>query len=329
MTLLYLEERMNKFLCSVLTGLCLMGLIGTAATAQAAYPEKDITLICPFGAGSGSDIIIRPLIPYMKEALGTNVVMDYKGGAGGIVGANYYTTVRPDGYTLLTYNQPHIHLQERFMKTAYKTADFVPLLAVTFRPDHILTQKNGKFKSVDDIIAYAKANPGKLTVGTTGVYSGNHLTYALLEKEWGKLGIKMTRVPFEQGGKMISALIGGQIDIALSGITWTKNYSEIISLASCTEDTVEEGIPTLKSMGYDVYGSFSSNYIFARKNTPPDVLDFLRTRLASLATNENLKKDLIRAGVEPTIFPADEAAKLDATFIQAIDNVEDLLTKKK
>lgn len=301
---------------------------GSGTARAASYPAKAITLICPFGAGSGADIIIRPLIPYMKKALGTDVVMDYKAGAAGIVGANFFTTTRPDGYTLLTYNQPHILLQERFMKTAYRTEDFVPLLAVTFRPDHILVNRNGRFKSVQDIIAYAKDNPGKLTVGTTGVYSGNHLSYALLEREWGGLGIKMTRVPFESGGKMISALIGQQIDIALSGITWTANYEDIISLASCTEEPVAEGIPTLKSLGYNVYGSYTSNYIFAHKKTPPEVLDFLRERLAALKTDPALHEDLVKSGVEPTIFTAEEAEQLNAQFIQEIDSVSDLLQKK-
>lgn len=199
---------MKRLLSAAMLFLAAVMAYAAPAPARAAdYPSKTITMICPFGAGSGADIIIRPLIPYMKEALGTEVVMDYKAGAAGIVGANFFMTTRPDGYTLLTYNQPHILLQERFMKTAYDTDAFVPLLAVTFRPDHILVNKNGRFKSVDDIIAYARANPGKLTVGTVGVYSGNHLTYALLEREWGKLGIRMTRVPFESGGKMISALI--------------------------------------------------------------------------------------------------------------------------
>lgn len=320
---------MKRLLSAAMLFLAAVMAYAAPAPARAAdYPSKTITMICPFGAGSGADIIIRPLIPYMKEALGTEVVMDYKAGAAGIVGANFFMTTRPDGYTLLTYNQPHILLQERFMKTAYDTDAFVPLLAVTFRPDHILVNKNGRFKSVDDIIAYARANPGKLTVGTVGVYSGNHLTYALLEREWDKLGIRMTRVPFESGGKMISALIGEQVDMALSGITWTANYEDVISLASCTEEQEVEGIPTLKSMGYDVYGSYTSNYIFAHRKAPKEVIDFLCERLATLKGNEALKADLVKSGVEPTIFTAEEAEALNAQFIRNIDSVSDLLQKK-
>lgn len=285
-------SRLGKVMCAALAALALC-VPGAASAAD--YPSKPISIVCAFGAGTGADLILRPAIPYMKEVLGTDVITEYKAGSAGIVGANYFATKRPDGYSLLFYNQPHILLQEMFMKTAYKTDDLVPVLGLTYRPDFLIVRSDdSRFKTAQDVFNYAKANPGKLTVGTVGMYSGNHLTYLLLEKN---TGLKMTRVPFESGGKMFAAILGGQVDVVLSSYMWVTTYEgKLTALASATQERLAPDVPTFIECGVNnVYGSTNSNYVFVSKKAPKKVIDFLRERLATLVHNEAFLKDFLKA----------------------------------
>ncbi len=317
-----------KILPAALAALALY-LPGAADAAN--YPRKPISIICAFGAGTGADLILRPVIPFLQEALGTDVVPEYKSGAAGIVGANYFMTKRADGYSLLFYNQPHILLQEMFMKTAYKTEDLVPVLGLTFRPDFIISRSGDtRFKNAQDVLDYAKANPGKLTVGTTGVYSGNHLTYALLEKA---TGLKMTRVPFESGGKMVAALLGAQVDVILSSYMWIGTYEgQLAALASCTSKRLAPDVPTLEEFGVEgVSDTANSNFIFAHKNTPAPVLDYLKEKLAPLTRDEALKKAMFDANMQYdyAVYDWKECEKEIDNYRAQIAKVEDLLREAR
>ena len=101
------------------------------------YPDRPVTVVLPFGAGSGADRIIRVMLPRMEELLGQKIILDYKTGGGAVVGSNYFMTTKPDGYTLLFYNQPHITMQSTFQKTAYNNDNLVPIFGATWRPDSL------------------------------------------------------------------------------------------------------------------------------------------------------------------------------------------------
>ncbi len=315
-------------LCLSLLALCL----GLSAPAQAAsYPSKPITLVNPFGAGTGLDLIVRPVVPFIKEALGTEIVTDYKTGAAGIVGANYFMTRRPDGYNMLVYNQPHIIMQEMFMNTSYKSADLIPVLGVTYRPDFLIVRLNDeRFKTAQDVVAYATANPGKLTVGTTGVYSGNHLTYALFEKS---TGLNMVRVPFESGGKMLAALLGGQVDVVLSGYLWVPTYEgQLKALASSTRERLVPDVPTMGECGIEgVVDSANSSYFFMHKNTPEPIINYLREKLAPLVHSEALKQAMIDANMryDYAVFDWKQCAIEIDRYRDQIAKVKDLLKESE
>lgn len=302
-------------------------MLAPSLANAADYPRKPISIVCSFGAGTGADLILRPTLPYIKETLGTEIVPEYKAGSAGIVGANYFATKRPDGYTLLFYNQPHILLQDKFMKTAVKTDDLVPLLGLTYRPDFLIVRADDpRFKTIQDLIKYAKENPGKLTVGTVGKYSGNHLTYLLLQKN---TDLEMTRVPFENGGKMLAALLGGQVDCVLSSHMWLDQYEgKLKALASATEERLDPEVPTFVEVGIpNVYGSTNSNYIFASKKTPPEVLAFLKEKFNALAENKALQEDYLKAigKYDYAIYNADRCAEEIEKYRKQIESVDALL----
>lgn len=294
---------------------------------SATYPRKAISIVCAFGPGTGADLMLRPALPYLKDILGQDVVTEYKSGSAGIVGANYFATKRADGYTLLFYNQPHILMQDKFMKTMYKTDDLIPLLGLTYRPDFLIVRSNDtRFKTAKDLFDYARANPGKLTVGTVGKYSGNHLTYLLLEKN---TGLKMTRVPFQNGGKMAAALLGGQIDAMLSSHMQLSTYEgHLKGLASATEERLDPSIPTFIECGVNnVYGTSNSNYIFVSKRTPKKVLQYLREKFSTLPQNENFRKDFMDVVGKYDFAIYDEAKCLEEIekYRSQINSVDDLL----
>lgn len=322
------QSLFGKAICIALAALA----FSLPATVKAAdYPAKPISVICSFGAGTGADLILRPAIPYMKEVLGTDVITEYKAGSAGIVGANYFATKRPDGYSLLFYAQPHILLQEMFMKTAYKTDDLVPVLGLTYRPDFLIVRSDdSRFKTAQDVFDYAKANPGKLTVGTVGMYSGNHLTYLLLEKN---TGLKMTRVPFESGGKMLAAMLGGQVDVILSSYMWVTTYEgKLTPLASATQERLDPNVPTFIECGVNnVYGSTNSNYVFVNKKTPKKIIDFLRERLATLASNEAFLKDFLKATsvYDCAVYDWKKCEEEIANYRKQIASVEDMLRENQ
>lgn len=315
-----------KFFCAFLAAAFLAPL-GAMRSNAADYPRKPVSIVCSFGAGTGADLILRPTLPYIKEALGVDIVPEYKAGSAGIVGANYFATKRPDGYTLLFYNQPHIILQDKFMKTAVKTDDLIPLLGLTHRPDFLIVRADDpRFKNIQELIKYAKENPGKLTVGTVGKYSGNHLTYLLLQKN---TDLEMTRVPFENGGKMLAALLGGQVDCVLSSHMWLDQYEgKLKALASATQERLDPDVPTFAEAGIpNVYGSTNSNYIFVNKKTPPEIVNILREKFKTLSENKALQEDYMKAigKYDYAIYPPERCEKEIENYRKQIDSVDALL----
>lgn len=297
------------------------------ARAAGDYPRKPITLTCPFGAGSGADIVIRAVMPMLKEALGADIVMDYKTGATGVVGTNFFMTRKADGYSLLTNAQPHLLLQERFMKTAFNSDDLIPLIAFTFRPDFLVVRTDDeRFPDFQAVLDYARTNPGKLSVGTTGVYSGNHLSYVLLEKA---TGLTMTRVPFESGGKMVAAMLGAQVDVMLTSHSWVDTYAgKLRAVASCTQERVLPDIPTMEECGVkNVHDTASTNVIYVRKGVPESVLTYLRERLAPLARSEAVRRALYDANFKQDnqVFDWRQCEELTRASEAQIDRVTALL----
>lgn len=304
--------------------LCCLSILCGSASAMAAYPDHPITVICPFGAGSGSDRIFRTALPYIKEALGVDVVIDYKAGGGGVVGSNYFMTVKPDGYTLLFYTQPHISLQERFTRVAFGNSKLAPVLGLSFRPDIITVREDSPFKSFQDLLDYAKANPGKLTIGNTGSFSINHLTYAQLVKD---TQAKFIRVPFENGGKMNAALLGGQIDACISNMQWLAVYpGKIRALATSAAERPTPDLPTFKEMGYPGMVDLAAiDVLCARSDVPEDILNVLREKLAPLSKNEQLKADFEKAQIDYGAFDWKYMENFISGLEGKISSVEDVL----
>jgi tripartite-type tricarboxylate transporter receptor subunit TctC len=190
--------------------LCVVLLLPCLAWAQA-YPSRSIRLIVPFPPGGTTDLIARVLQPKFQEFLGQHVIIENKGGAGGSVGAADAANSPPDGYTLLLVFDTHAvnHHIYKMAPDPFTRLDHLMLMVSS--PSTLVAVSSFAPGNLRELVARAKADPGRLTYATAGAASSNHLGALLLEQQ---AGIKMTHVHYKGGGPMIQALLGNQIDIA-------------------------------------------------------------------------------------------------------------------
>ena len=196
-------------------------MAGGQAAAQ--WPERPVTLIVPFPAGGGTDTFARPLAQQLTQQLGHSVVIDNKGGAGGTVGAGVAAKARPDGYTFFMGGAHHALAPSLYKSLNYNIQkDFVPV-ALVAQPPQVVVINASKLpvKTLQEFIDYAKKRPGDINFGTAGKGSTHHLAGELFAMQ---TGIKLVDVPYQGAGPMLSALIGGQVDLAFDGLGSSSNH---------------------------------------------------------------------------------------------------------
>lgn len=181
-----------------------------AAAAHAQYPVKPVRIIVPFPPGGTTDLIARIVQPKFQEHLGQQVLIENRSGAGGAIGAAEAARAAPNGYTLLIVFDTHA-INHHLYKAApdpFKTLEHISLMVTS--PTALVAATSFPANNLQEIVAHAKANPGKMTYATPGPGSSNHLAALILERY---SGIKMTHVPYKGGGPMIAALLGQEVNI--------------------------------------------------------------------------------------------------------------------
>jgi tripartite-type tricarboxylate transporter receptor subunit TctC len=191
------------------------GLLAAPSLARAdSWPSRPVTMILPFAAGGGTDLLARALAQDLSERLGQQFVVDNRAGAGGNIGAGAVAKAAPDGYTIM-FGTPGPLANNKLM---YKNLPFdpeqafVPIVLIAKAPVIIAAKLSLPVKDIKELAAYAKANPGKLNVGTPGNGTLGHITSLLVQKE---LGINMTSVPYRGTALVVNDLLGGQVDLAM------------------------------------------------------------------------------------------------------------------
>lgn len=181
-----------------------------APVAAQEYPSRPIQLIVNFGAGGSTDTVARLLAESMGQQLGENVVVSNQSGAGGTIGVAATAETETDGYTIGTANMPALAILPQFRELPYKTDAVVQIAAVMPYDYGIFARKDAPFDTWDELVAYAKENPGVLTYGSVGAGTTNHL---MMERIATAAGIEWRHVPFQGGAKAVAALVGGHIDL--------------------------------------------------------------------------------------------------------------------
>ena len=285
----------------------LLGIAAAAAPAAApaqSFPDRAIRLIVPFPPGGPTDIVARPLAQLLGESLKQSVIVDNRGGAGGTIGAEVVARSSPDGYTLLmgTVGTNAIN-GALYSKLPYDPVrDFTPIALVASAPVAVVVNAAADIGSVKDLIAKAKANPGKLFFGSAGSGTPGHLTGEMFARA---AGIKLQHVPYRGSAPAITDLLGGQIPLMfdpLQSVIQQVRSGKLRALAisSRKRSPALPGVPTLDEAGLKGFESTAWWAVFAPANLPADVASKLRIEIERVVHSDAFKQKLGNLGVQPS-----------------------------
>lgn len=284
------------------TALAGTALMMMSFAAAADYPERAVTMIVPFAAGGGTDVTARTVEPFLEKYLGGDIVVENVPGGSGELGATRIAEAEPDGYTIGWMNVTNTMANAYARETAYETpGSFEPIANVVFDAAMVVVHPDSQFESFEDLLEYAKENPGELTFATSGVSSDSHLNLLMLHQE---SEARLTHVPFEGGAASRAALLGGHVDVLSSTRSEVQPYQEegeVRILAAWTEDRLEPlpDVPTLKEHGLELT-SGSWRGLVAPAGTPKEIVDQLAEAIEQTVNDPAFqeKSEEIRLGLE-------------------------------
>jgi tripartite-type tricarboxylate transporter receptor subunit TctC len=257
------------------------------------FASAQVTNIIPFGPGGESDVTARMQQPFYKSMFKDDVVVQYKPGGGGSVGWQSLNSEKADGSVIMGVNLPHIIMQPiaKKEKAGYKTDDLKVFAFFHYTPDAILVEASSPYKSLKDLLDFAKKNPGKLTFSGSGTYSANHLLTIALNQ---KANIKTTYVPFKGTGASVQALLGKQV-VASAGYSTVaaKQGSKVRMLAVASEKRLPAfpNVPTFKELGYDIVSGAYRGYALPKSASAATVKTW-SDRIMKINADPSFKKKM-------------------------------------
>jgi tripartite-type tricarboxylate transporter receptor subunit TctC len=279
-----------KFLPTLLRrALPALALTAVAVAAQAAYPEQPIRMIVAYAPGGGTDLTARLIAPYISRYLGNNasIVVVNRSGAGGGIGFAELANAPADGYTIGFINTPNVLTIPIERKVNYHWTGFDLLGNVIDDPGNFSVHNDTPIKNLGELVAYAKANPGKVTYGTTGVGSDDHLAAMLFERA---AGVQLTHVPFKGASEVHQGVVGKQIFMASMNVGEAMQYEKggspmhNLGQMSANRTNLAPNLPTFKEQGFDIVMA-SLRGIAAPKGLPPAVREQLVKAVAQAAND--------------------------------------------
>jgi len=279
---------------------CAVLILACPAQAQN-YPLRPVRLVVPFSAGGAADVPGRILTLRLSEALGHQVVVDNRPGAGSTIGAELVAKAPPDGYTLLMISNTHFVSAALYKKLAYDAVnDYAPVTQVTSAPNVIVVHPSLPVKTVKELIALAKAKPGMIDYASSGNGSTQHLTGALFCK---MAGIDMTHIPYRGSGPVTADLLAGQVTVGFPGIAGMLPHIKAgklraLAVTSAKRSPELPDLPTVAQAGiknYDVTAWFG---VAGPKGMPRDIVLKLHAELLRVLKNLDVQKLLLTAGQE-------------------------------
>lgn len=288
-----------------------------AAFAQAAYPAKPISIVVPFSAGGTTDILARLVGQYLSTELGQPVVIENKAGAGGNIGGQYAAKAAADGYTLFmgTVGTQSINASLYKKMPFDPIKDFAPLTRVANVPNLLVANPQQPFKTVPEMIAYAKANPGKINFGSPGNGASPHLSGELFNA---MAKVELTHIPYKGSAPAVTDLLGNQIAIMFDNMPSVIPHVRSGKLRAIAITTAKRSpelpdVPTIAEAGVPGYEAMSWFGLLAPAATPAPVLAKLSGALAKVLANPEVKKKIVDQGGEPV----NETPAQFAAFIQS------------
>jgi tripartite-type tricarboxylate transporter receptor subunit TctC len=287
---------MKKFLIASIFGIAAIG-----AHAQN-WPEKAVTLVVNFPAGGSTDQIARALGPRLSEKLKQPFVIDNKVGATGTIGATFVKRAAPDGYTLLVTSLGPLVIVPHLMKSMQydPLKDFEPITVAVQAPNVLVVPASSPHKSVADVIKALKANPGKMSFGSAGNGTSDHLTTELF---WLQTGTSGLHVPYKGGALAISDLLGSQLDAAFQNINAVMQHIKAgklrtLAITSAKRSPLLPDVPTLAEAGVKDVEVYSWQAIVAPKGIPVPLRDKINAAFVAALNEPQVKDQFVSIGFE-------------------------------
>jgi tripartite-type tricarboxylate transporter receptor subunit TctC len=278
-------------------------LLGTGSAAMAqAWPTKNISIVVPFATGGTTDAIARTLGQELSKSLGKPVIVENKPGAGATIGADYVAKAKPDGYTVLLGAVHHTIASSVYKKLPYDfQRDFAPVSTVALVPNVLVVNANVPTKNVSELIALAKKTPGKLTFGSNGNGTGQHLIGA----QFGiASGVDIMHVPYKGSGPLTIDLLGGQIDMSFDTVTPVLSHIRAGKLRALAVTTIKRSaalpdVPTLDESGLKGFDQGTWFGVLAPVATPKDIVARLNTEIVKIVNSPDFRKRMDEIGAVP------------------------------
>ncbi|MGH6771622.1 MAG: Bug family tripartite tricarboxylate transporter substrate binding protein [Xanthobacteraceae bacterium] len=316
---------LRRWACSVACAALIFGLM--SGHAQAAYPERPVTLIVPFAPGGPTDIIARILGAVLSKKLGQQFVVDNRAGASGNIGMGQVARAKPDGYTLLVTSTAIAVNPALFPKLPYDPfKDFAPVSELVNAPNILIVRAGSDIKTIADLVRQAKADPSKFNYASPGAGTKSHLTGELLKL---RAGIQMVHVPYRGAGPAVAAVMEGTTQIgsvALAAAEALIQGGKLHPLAVTSEKRWFSlpNVPTMIEAGYKGFVSDTFNALLAPAGVPPDILALLAKESRAAFQTAEVRALARKAGFEVV---AGTPQQLTARIKSEIPAVRDLVTR--
>jgi tripartite-type tricarboxylate transporter receptor subunit TctC len=292
-------------------GIALAAALVAAAGQSVAqsYPNRPVRVVVPLSAGGFADVPARIIAPRLSNAFGQQFFVENKPGAGGTIGSDFVAKSKPDGYTLLWTGTPHVIAPWLYKSIPYDTLkDFTPVMQVAAGPYVLVVNPQLPVNSVQELIAAAKAQPGKIDFASSGNGSAQHLVAALFNST---AGIDLNHVPYKGSGPAMQDLISGQVKVSFAGvpnvITHVKS-GRLRALGVTTTRRAPElpDVPTIAEAGVPGYEATLWLGLLAPAGTPPEIVQRLYAETAKVLQDPELQPQFRAAGVEAAVIPPKE-----------------------
>ena len=283
--------------------------ISACASAQD-YPNRPVRVVVPYSPGGGTDVLSRALGERLGAALGQSFVVENRPGANGAIGSEAVAKSAPDGYTLVVVTGTHV-INPFLQKVPFDTLkDFTPVTFAAISKMVVVAGMQQPFTSIKELIAYAKANPGKLTIGNSE--AATMLTGELLKL---MAGIELQQVPYKGGAPLMSDVVGGHIPLAVTSVTTVMPFYKsqklrVLGVTSKDRSGAMPEVPTIAEAGVPGYEVMSWYVILGPKGMPKAIAERLQREVAKIVATSAMKARFDSLGAEPAAMTPDETAAI-------------------
>ena len=280
-----------------------LALVMTAGAASAqTYPTKAVRLVVPFLAGGSTDIVGRTVAQKLSEMWGQQAFVDNRPGGGTTIGTEMVAKAAPDGYTLLVTPAPFTINPSLLTKLPYDAlTDFAPITLINTTPLVMVVNPGVPAKNVKELIALAKAKPGKLNFGSSGTGGSNHLAGELFDA---MAGVKMVHIPYKGNAGALTDIVGGHLDVVYNGITSAValirgGKLRALAVTSLQRSAALPDVPTIDESGLKGFEAVAWNGLTAPAKTPRDVIMKINADVIKIVNSPELKERLKADGSDP------------------------------